>query len=54
MRGSRGGGRGLVNNGGGQAFDEERLLEAGVGNSSVWAAQELPGDSGPRDGGLLC
>ena len=23
---------GLVNNGGGQAFDQERLLEAGVGN----------------------
>lgn len=41
------GDRGLVNNGGGKAFDEERLLEAGVGNSSVWNTQELPGDSGP-------
>ena len=30
------GDRGLVNDGGGQAFDEERLLQAGVGNSSVW------------------
>lgn len=38
---------GLVNNGGGQAFDQERLLEAGVGNSSAWNTQELPGDSGP-------